>query len=212
MTEQTYTNNYWTSRKPSKLAQICLKRLRNDLSNFQYYKREGGGKNCACFVVFQNNDKTKTYSYLKLKPILGKAAAEVILTSPFPFHWHWIIMCAKIFDKHQYLAKTHKKTLSKGDCCLNNLCWHLVIFVFQRVACYHFSGFNIIQHVKYTWALSYIVDVELRCPSMTVSPPSNKTNTLGSHFLPLAKHLTWPASTQKHSTKTSLLTSSVSSV
>ena len=176
MTEQIYTNNYWTSRKSSKLAQICLKRLRNDLSNFQYYKREGGGKNCACFVVFRHNDKSKTYSYLKLKPILGKAAAEVILTSPFPFHWHWIIMRAKIFDKHQYLAKTRKKTLSKGDCCLNNLCWHLVIFVFQRVACHHFSGFNIIlmhhciQHVEYTWALAYIVDVELRCPSMTVSP------------------------------------------
>ena len=49
-----------------------------------------------------------------------------------------------------------------------------------------------IQHEKYTWALAYIVDVELRCPSMTVSPWSNKTNTLGSHFPPLAKHLTWP--------------------
>ena len=43
-------------------------------------------------------------------------------------------------------------------------------------------------------------------------PPSNKTNTLGSHFLPLAKHLTWPASTQKHSTKTTLLTGAVPSV
>ena len=69
-----------------------------------------------------------------------------------------------------------------------------------------------IQDEKYTWALAYIVDVELRCPSMTVSPPSNKTNTLGSHFLPLAKHLTWPASTQKHSTKTTLLTGAVPSV
>ena len=83
----------------------------------------------------------------------------------------------------------------------------LSLFRFQ-----HNTHDHCIQYVKYTWALAYIVDVELRCPSMTVSPPSNKTNTLGSHFLPLAKHLTWPASTQKHSTKTSLLTSAVSSV